>query len=65
MAEWVYVENGEILEYHGDVPQNWRHISGLNLSKNDLPFLKNLGWLPVTKEYATYEPSTHRVVGYG
>jgi hypothetical protein len=64
MAEWVYVENNEIMEYYGDLPANWRHISGLSLSKNDLPFLKSLGWYPVTKESEIYDSSTQKLVGY-
>jgi hypothetical protein len=64
MAEWVYIENNEIKEYHSDIPKNWRHVSGLDLSKDDLPFLKSLGWFPVTKNYQTYDSTTTQVNGY-
>lgn len=50
MANWVYIENGEIVEYHDLLPKNWRHVSGLNMSANDLNFLKSLGWFKVLKE---------------
>lgn len=49
MAEWVYIENNEILEYHDKLPNNWRNISGLNLSANNTEWLKSLGWFPIQK----------------
>lgn len=64
MAEWVYVEDNIIKEYHDLLPENWRNVSGLNLSKNDLPFLKSLGWFPVVKEYQSYDENYFRVDGY-
>jgi hypothetical protein len=39
-------------------------VSGLDLSKDDLPFLKSLGWFPVTKNYQTYDATTTQVDGY-
>lgn len=50
MANWVLVENGQIQEYHGSLPKNWKNISGLDLLINDLSALKNLGWYPVTQD---------------
>ena len=50
MANWVYIENDSIQEYHGALPKNWKNVSGLNLLENDLTQLKNLGWFPVVKE---------------
>ncbi len=50
MADWVLVENNEIVEYHSLLPKNWRNVSGLNLLINDLPALKEHGWYPVVKE---------------
>lgn len=50
MAEWVLIEDNTITEYHDLLPTNWKNISGLNLSSNDLPFLKSLGWYKVTKD---------------
>lgn len=64
MAEWVYIENGEIKEYYGELPKNWRHVSGLNLSANDLPFLKSLGWYPVFKNTIEYNSETHTLKNY-
>lgn len=64
MAEYVYVENGQIAEYHGDLPQNWRNVSGLRLLKDDLDALLNLGWYPVTKVWVACNSETQRVVGH-
>jgi hypothetical protein len=64
MAEYVLVENGAITEYHGDLPQNWRNISGLRLLKDDLDALLNLGWYPVTKVSVACDSETQRITGY-
>ena len=64
MANWAHIENGEIKGQYDLLPKNWRNISGLDLSKNDLPFLKSLGWYPVTKSNETFNDLTHYVSGY-
>lgn len=64
MAEYVLVENGSITEYHTDLPQNWRNISGLYLLKDDVPSLILLGWYPVTKVQVDYNSETERVTTY-
>jgi hypothetical protein len=64
MANWVHIENGEVKGQYDLLPKNWRNISGLDLSKNDLPFLKSLGWYPVTKANETFNDLTHYVSGY-
>lgn len=62
MANWVTVENGEITGYYDLVPANWQNVSGLDRSKDDLPFLKSLGWLPVVRqEPAPYDINTHEM----
>ena len=45
---YVYVEDGKIIEGPRGLPRSWRNISGLNLLNNDS--LKSLGWLPVRLE---------------
>ena len=64
MANWTYVENNAIIEQHDLLPKNWKHISGLNLSADDLPFLKSLGWYPVTKQQTNYDDTTQYISGY-
>ena len=49
MSNWVYIENNEIAELHESLPNSWNNISGLSTAIDDLPFLKSLGWYPVTK----------------
>lgn len=62
MAEWVYVENNQIKEYHGSLPSSWKNISGLN--KADNVYLKTLGWLKVEKNHQSFNDSTHKSDGY-
>jgi predicted metal-dependent hydrolase len=64
MANWVYVENNEVVEQHDLLPKNWKNISGLNLAVNDLPFLKSVGWYSVTKQHELYDESTHYISDY-
>lgn len=64
MANWVHVENNEITGYYDILPKNWKNVSGLDLSKDDLPFLKSLGWYPVTKQPEDYNKQTHRIINY-
>jgi hypothetical protein len=64
MANWVHIENNEITGQYDLLPNNWRNVSGLNLAANDLPFLKSVGWYPVTKQNETWNDLTHYVSGY-
>lgn len=64
MANYVYIEDGKILEYHQDLPSSWKNISGLNLSKHDINFLINLGWYPVQKTNEIYDPKFSYISGY-
>jgi hypothetical protein len=64
MAEWAHIENGEIQGQYDVLPQNWRNVSGLNLSSDNLPFLKSLGWYPVTKQSLDYDSSQYYISGY-
>jgi hypothetical protein len=64
MANWVHTENNEITGQYDLLPNNWKNISGLNLAADDLPFLKSVGWYPVTKQNETWNDLTHYVSGY-
>lgn len=64
MANWTVVENNQITEYYDLLPLNWRHVSGLRLSENDLPFLKSLGWYPVVKQHQSYDVASYEISGY-
>jgi hypothetical protein len=64
MANWANVKNNEIVGQYDLLPKNWQNISGLNLSSNDLPFLKSVGWYPVTKQHESYDNSIYHVSGY-
>ena len=64
MANWAHVENNEVVGQYDLLPRSWKNTSGLNLAADDLPFLKSLGWYPVTKKSESYNESTHYVSGY-
>jgi hypothetical protein len=63
MANYVYVENNIIKEYHDILPKSWKNISGLNLI-NDENYLNNLGWYKVTKILIDWDPNAEYVDGY-
>jgi len=56
MANYVYVENNEIIDYQDVLPRNWRNVSGLYLLANDTASLLQLGWYPVVKIPVSYNP---------
>lgn len=62
MAEWVYVENNQIIEYHGALPKSWRNISGLD--KASVDYLKTIGWFKVEKNHPSFDPETQKSEGY-
>lgn len=64
MANWVYVENGQIIEYHDLLPKNWRHVSGLDLSLDNLEFLKSLGWYKVIQNHTEYDNNQYKLNGF-
>lgn len=64
MANWVTVENNEITGYYDLIPQSWKHISGLDKSKDDTVFLKSLGWFPVARQLVDYDINTHEITSF-
>lgn len=60
MAEWVFIENDIIVEYHDKLPKNWRNYSGLDLSINDTAFLQSIGWYKIQKNHQPFNENTHR-----
>lgn len=44
MKKYAYVENNIIIELVESLPERWKNISGLDKSRNDQNFLRNLGW---------------------
>ena len=45
---YAHIEDGKITQ-RGNLPQNWRNISGLHHSEGDDEFLSTIGWLPVVE----------------
>lgn len=63
-VNYAYIENGEILERHYALPENWRHVSGLRLLVNDLSLLRSLGWYPVITLTVAYDTATEYISDY-
>lgn len=62
MANYVYIEDGNIVEYHDLLPQSWRHISGLHLLS---PMERiNYGWYPVVNIDDSHDMETSYIAGY-
>lgn len=64
MAKWVYIHNNKVSELHDYLPVNWRNISNLNKSEENLEFLKSIGWLPVKHEHQTYDDTLYQIIDY-
>lgn len=64
MANFVLIENNEIIEYHDLLPRTWKHISGLHLAKDDEEFLNSLGWHTVTKVDVFYDNTKQYISHY-
>lgn len=74
MKKFAYVENHIIVSLVDQLPDQWKNISGLNKSVNDLNFLYKIGWYPVihdsvilmdgqTIQGYNYEIDGQRVIG--
>lgn len=64
MANWVLIENNEIKEYYDTLPNNWRNVSGLHLSADNLDYLKTLGWYPVNNLPREYDSENYQEAGF-
>ena len=49
---YAHVEDGSVT-YMGELPRNWRHVSGLDKSEGNDEFLKTLGWVPLNETNVT------------
>lgn len=61
MANWAYVENGEIKEKYDILPDNWKNISNFHALKNDVEYLKKLNWLPIKHIQYNYDPTIQKL----
>lgn len=68
MANWAYVENGEIKKLYDSLPTHWEcgttsHV-GFHLSINNLTWLKEQGWYPVVKQEITFNENLSYITKY-
>ena len=53
MANWAYVEKGEIFGVYDELPPSWKNISNLN-AITDREYLKTIGWFFIVKNIPIY-----------
>jgi hypothetical protein len=64
MANFVLIENNEIIEYHDLLPKNWRNVSGLRLLKDNEEMLNELGWYTVNQVPVFYDSGKQYIDHY-
>lgn len=64
MANYAYVENGEIVTTVDVLPKSWKNISGLHLLVDDIPSLISTGWYPIQKLPEDFNPELSYLNGY-
>lgn len=64
MANFVLVENNEIVERHDLLPESWRHVSGLRTLKDSEELLNSLGWYTVVKVTVNFDNAVQYIDGY-
>lgn len=63
MANWAYVESGEVKTLHETLPIYWKNISNFFALADDIDTLRNFGWYPVI--ITTQDINDHNKFGYG
>ena len=61
MANYAFIEDGEIKEVVDVLPPSWRNISNFNTLVGQQDILNQLGWVDVVKEDVTINPHTQRL----
>lgn len=61
MTIWAHVENNEVTGVYDILPNNWRNISGLNLSINDTEYLNSVGWFRIIVENQTFDIENYKI----
>jgi len=64
MANFVLIENDEIIEYHDLLPKTWRNVSGLHLLKDNEEMLNELGWYTVNQVPVFYDQGKQYIDHY-
>lgn len=61
MANYVYVENGEIKSYYDSLPKSWSTYSNFDALSSNLDFLKTLGWYAIVKTMPAYDEGSQKL----
>lgn len=64
MANWAFVENGKVEGVYENLPSNWRNISGLNFSSDNLEFLNSVGWYKIKKNHESFDNELYEIKDY-
>lgn len=57
---FAHVKEDGTVDHRGSLPKNWRNVSGLNKSAEDLSFLQSLNWLPYSEVEVALEANDVR-----
>ena len=61
MANYAFVENGNITGVYDLLPLNWQNISNFQAMAGDEVALKNLGWYVIQKVLPDYDSETQKL----
>jgi hypothetical protein len=64
MANYVYIEDGVIKEYHDRLPNSWKNVSGFKHLASNIPVLISYGWYPVEKNHSAIDPTDGYISEY-
>lgn len=62
MANWAYVENGQVKEAYDILPDCWRNVSNFSALQSDVNFLRTLNWVPIRHETQEIDPTRQQRV---
>ena len=54
MANFAYIENGEVVGVYDQLPENWKNISNFYTLSTEESYLSTLGWYKIRQEVPEY-----------
>lgn len=61
MANWAYIENGQVVEKYDILPDCWKNISNFYVLSSNIDYLATLNWVPVIHPEYTYDPTIQQL----